>query len=217
MTIKRDRRPRSGYGGGRKYARRSSWPRHIRVLRRFVNKIDGCPNGNRAIGAAPSPCKRGEGGEALRQMRLPCPSGALKSRKRARCSNFRRPKASRRCGRRCRFGSLDSLGWRRRSGPGSLRYCSQLPCFVFFAQRRLAFRLLQFTLGSLPAFVLFAPQRGVALSRLSFTLRGLAAFVLFAPQRGLALSRLPFEPGSLAALLLFAPDRKSTRLNSSHG
>src|SRR5262249_8855420 len=30
MTIRRDRRPRSGYGDGRKPARRSSWQRHIR-------------------------------------------------------------------------------------------------------------------------------------------------------------------------------------------
>src|SRR5258708_17616065 len=38
MTIRRDRRPRSGYGGGTaECARRSSWQRHIRAPRDFVN------------------------------------------------------------------------------------------------------------------------------------------------------------------------------------
>src|SRR5260370_42132514 len=38
MTIRRDRRPRSGYGGAKtKCTRGSSWQRHIRALGDFVN------------------------------------------------------------------------------------------------------------------------------------------------------------------------------------
>src|SRR5258708_6156193 len=124
------------------------------------------------------------------------PSNVLKSRKRARCGNFRRPKASWRCGGRCCLRSLDGLGRRWRSGPCSLRDCSQMPCLVFLPtfllfppQRHLAFRLLSFTLGRLPAFLLFPTQSGLTLGRLSFAPGGLAAFLLFAPQSSLTLGR----------------------------
>jgi hypothetical protein len=120
----------------------------------------------------------------------------LKSSKCAHCGDFHRPEASRRCGRRCCLGCLDSSEWRRRSGRwrggrrrsglGSRRYCGQPPCFAF-----------------LPAFIPFAPRSGLVLGRLWFELGGVRAFVLLAPRSDLALDRfqlLTCGPGWKALL-----------------
>jgi hypothetical protein len=74
-TIRRDRRPRSGYGGERRFVRRSSWQRHIRALRPFVNCVAWCGRPGTA-GVSPAPPS---GARLLFQNAL---SGSLKERAR---------------------------------------------------------------------------------------------------------------------------------------